>query len=61
MSRFDESGNETYVTYEQALALKRLGFDWDCDTNYTRNGTTQWIMHGRNSKRVLFGTITTCK
>ncbi len=23
--------HETYVTYEQAQALKRLGFDWNCD------------------------------
>lgn len=26
---------EHYVSYNQAVALKRLGFDWKCDRSYT--------------------------
>lgn len=29
-----ESIKETYVTFAQAQALKRLGFDWECDHYY---------------------------
>lgn len=31
---------ETYVTLEQAQALKRLGFDWECDHRYFRMNET---------------------
>lgn len=30
---------ETYVTLEQARALKRLGFDWECNGYYNRKRT----------------------
>lgn len=29
---------ETYVTFEQAKALKRLGFDWECATRFYVDG-----------------------
>ena len=29
---------ETYVTFEQAQALKRLGFDWECATRFYVDG-----------------------
>ena len=28
---------EDFVTYEQSLALKKLGFDYDCDYNYSED------------------------
>lgn len=31
-----ESIKETYVTFAQAQALKRLGFDWECDYYYCK-------------------------
>lgn len=36
-----ESIKETYVTFAQAQALKRLGFDWECD-HYYALGVYDW-------------------
>lgn len=33
---------EKYVTIEQAQALKRLGFDWECDHYYVIGGAYDW-------------------
>ena len=32
------SNHEEYVTYQQAVELKRLGFDWPCRTWYKQEG-----------------------
>lgn len=29
--------HETYVTYEQAVKLKELGFDWECQAYYSKD------------------------
>lgn len=33
--------HKTYVTYEQAMLMKDLGFDWPCDHHYTHTQTLQ--------------------
>ena len=36
---------ENYVTVEQAKALKRLGFDWECNAHYSSDGSHLWTRH----------------
>ena len=34
---------EDYVTYEQAIKLKEIGFDWECNYIYKKDFFNQWI------------------
>ena len=34
---------EDYVSFEQALKLKELGFDWECNHNYKKDFYNKWI------------------
>lgn len=48
--------HETYVTYEQAVKLKELGFDWECyefwDTTFCTDGTPVKIRKTKHNPKV---------
>lgn len=42
---------ETFVTFDQAQALKRLGFDWECRDYYYEDETQLCLVHSTYKNR----------